>query len=161
MIRNVWLGLCLVAISKKPIKCCIQIIWEGKQFKATECSTHKQWTHALVVRNSVLSGRTRKQSFFSWSYEPNHLLPHSNNFEWFFVKPNTVLETTMRQDMSDIVDSSAQLMRLWLHELVLTRLFLDFRSNLRQHILCCIVTRNNRAHNGVRLHDVWEYYNDR
>ena len=75
-----------------------------KQFEVTQGSASKQWEHALVVRNSVLSGRTRRQStFFSYSYEQNCVLPYFNNFEQFFVKPNTMLESTMRQGMSDLV----------------------------------------------------------
>ena len=75
-----------------------------KQFAGTRGFASKQRVYALVVRDSALVGKIRRLStFFSQSNEQNCVLLHSNNFERFFVKPNTVLETTMRQDMSDVV----------------------------------------------------------
>ena len=76
-----------------------------KQFAGTQGSASKQWIYALVVCDSLLIGRTRMLlTFFSRSNDQNCVLPHSNNFKQFFVKPNTVLKTTMQQDMSDIAE---------------------------------------------------------
>ena len=76
-----------------------------EQFAGTQGSASKQWVYTLVVRDIALISRTsRLSTFFCHSYKQNCtcVLPHSNNFKRFFVKPN-VLETAMQQGMSDIV----------------------------------------------------------